>query len=99
MIIAPDKVLKLPRWATILFNVFDKWVSKSVHNAIDDLMTDFVGRFELDERLPENVRFDLQALSQWWTRKVIGERGWAEFMQEIAEDARRFGTGENLLAA
>ncbi len=94
MIIAPEKVEKLPKWAAVLFNAFDKWAPKAVHDAIDDLMTEFVERFEIDQRVPERIRLDLQAMSAWWTRKVIGERSWAEFMREIADDARRFGNSQ-----
>lgn len=99
MIIHPEEVQKLPKWATAIIGAFNKWAPKSVHHAIDDFMTEVVMRFELDERLPARVRHGVQAVSCWWTRLTIGEKEWAEWMREIAEDARQFGNAQEALAA
>lgn len=95
MITQPDQIDKLPKWLSVLFNTFNRWAPESVQDAIDNFVTHSIQPYEIDDHLPVAVRHTFQAISSWWTRLTIGERSWAEFMREIADDMR----GPDALAA
>ncbi|AGK59920.1 hypothetical protein HYPDE_41258 [Hyphomicrobium denitrificans 1NES1] len=86
MIIHPQEVERLPKWARVLSTAFNKWTPQSIREAIDDCAREVFDNCVGLGRLPQKLSHNLEALVTWWWRLKMGEREWANWMREIAED-------------